>query len=72
VQFGTHYNPLSDAATLAMADNGVDETAVAADTVAEPEADSSGSISRVGFIVLGVALVLIILAGIGVFLLRQS
>lgn len=72
VQFGTQHNPDSGTAALAMADTGVEETAVAADTAAEPEADTGGSISRVGFIVLGVAVVLILLAGVGVFLLRQS
>ena len=74
VEFGIQYNPAADA--VEVADAGTDETAnpASADTAdtSETGADSGNSFSNVGYIVLGVAALLILLAGVGVFLLRQG
>ena len=67
VEFGTNYNP--DAGAVAVADSGVDATAVpTTDDTPAPEESSS----NVGLIILGVAVALILLAGVGVVLLRKS
>ena len=65
VEFGAQYDPNAGQVTVAEASA---ETAAA-----EPEAEApeSGG-SNVGLIILGVAAVLILLAGVGVVLLRQS
>ncbi len=68
VEFGTKFD--ANAGAVAVADAGVAETAVPATAPATAE-PASGS-SNIGFIVLGAAVVLILLAGVGVFLLRQS
>lgn len=69
VEFGTKFDP--NASVVAVADAGGAETAVTTpETTTAPETDSGGS--NIGLIVLGAAVVLILLAGVGVFLLRQS
>jgi hypothetical protein len=54
---------------VAVADASVAETAVPTTSPLQPEADGG---SNIGLIVLGAAVVLILLAGVGVYLLRQS
>jgi LysM repeat protein len=70
VEFGTKFDP--NAGAVAVADAGAEATAVpeAADSAPEAEPETGGS--NIGLIVLGAAVVLILLAGVGVFLLRQS
>ncbi len=69
VEFGTQYNP--DAGAVAVADTAVTESA---DTPVDETApaDETGGGSNVGLYVLGGAAVLVLLAGIGVVLLRKS
>ena len=64
VEFGTQFNP--DAGMVAVADTAVDAVA----TEVAPAAETGGS--NVGLYVLGGAAVLVLLAGIGVVLLRKS
>ena len=70
VEFGTKFDP--NAGTVAVADASAADTAVttAEETAAEPDPADGGS--NIGLIALGAAVVLILLAGVGVFLLRQS
>ncbi|MCB9419312.1 MAG: LysM peptidoglycan-binding domain-containing protein [Ardenticatenaceae bacterium] len=68
VEFGTKFD--ANAGSVAVADAGVAETAVP--TTAPAPAETSSGSSNIGLIVLGAAVVLILLAGVGVFLLRQS
>ncbi|MCP4423316.1 MAG: LysM peptidoglycan-binding domain-containing protein [Chloroflexi bacterium] len=70
VEFGTQYNPEADA--VAMTDTAVE------DAPAETTGDETASVdepdggSNVGLYVLGGAVVLVLLAGVGVVLLRKS
>lgn len=68
VQFGTKFDP--NAGVVAVADTNTADTAVPTTAPTQSEPDSGGS--NIGLIVLGAAVVLILLAGVGVFLLRQS
>lgn len=61
VEFGTKFDPNAGAVAVAATE--------APATTAAPEADAG---SNLGLIVLGAAVVLILLAGVGVYLLRQS
>lgn len=72
VSFGLQEAPaVADASTTAV-DSGTTDAAPAAEPAAAPEAESSGLMGNVGLIVLGVAGVLILLAGVGVVLLRRG
>lgn len=68
VEFGTKFDP--NAGSVAVADASMAETAVPTTASTAPDTDAGGS--NIGLIVLGAAVVLILLAGVGVFLLRQS
>jgi len=68
VEFGTQYNP--DTGAVAVADSEAAATAVPTTADTAPTPESSGS--NVGLIVLGVAVALVVLAGVGVVLLRKS
>jgi LysM repeat protein len=73
VEFGVKFDP--NASTVAVADTGAADTAVTdaeSTPVAAPDAAPDSGGSNIGLIVLGVAVGLILLAGVGVFLLRQS
>ncbi len=69
VEFGTRFDANASAVAVAEAD-AADTAVTTPETTTAPEADSGGS--NIGLIVLGAAVVLILLAGVGVFLLRQS
>ena len=67
VEFGTKFD--ANASVVAVADAGAADTAV---TPPEPTPEADTGSSNIGLIVLGAAVGLILLAGVGVFLLRQS
>jgi LysM repeat protein len=69
VEFGTRYDANASAVAVAEA-NAADTAVTTPETTTTPETDSGSS--NIGLIVLGAAVVLILLAGVGVFLLRQS
>jgi LysM repeat protein len=69
VEFGTRFDANASAVAVAAADT-ADTAVTTPETTTAPEADSGSS--NIGLIVLGAAVVLILLAGVGVFLLRQS
>jgi LysM repeat protein len=69
VEFGTRFDANASAA---VPDAGGVDTAVAETSETATETAPESGSSNIGLIVLGAAVVLILLAGVGVFLLRQS
>jgi len=72
VEFGTKFDPNAGAVAVAASDTSAADTAVATPADTAAVAPDTGPSSNLGLIVLGAAVVLILLAAVGVYLLRQS